>query len=266
MPHISTFRCYPYEDFKGLYGFKGTILAYIYINFIQRFIKYPVSCSFTLNNLYHINENIKTFTIQNSVDVDQYSLVTLSDRNTYKEKIGFNQQKIFITTGGVLKRKDPNTLIEAFIKAFDKNENNVLLILGLGNMNEYKKIYGEYKNIYFIGRVTNITDYLHSADYFISSSISEGLPNAVLEALSCGLYTILSDIPQHTEIVDASLATFFKTKSVESLTQKLLRLPEEYSKEKIRNYIIENFSSKSMSMKYQDYYQKVVNEYFKGSR
>jgi len=46
---------------------------------------------------------------------------------------------------------------------------------------------GSDSRIHFVGQVSNVLDYLQAADLFASPSCSEGMPNALLEAMACGL-------------------------------------------------------------------------------
>lgn len=59
-------------------------------------------------------------------------------------------------------------------------------------------------HVNFLGDVNNVSDYLAASDYFISASLSESLPNTVLEVLAVGLPVILSDIDFYKEIVSES--------------------------------------------------------------
>lgn len=56
----------------------------------------------------------------------------------------------------------------------------------------------------FLGGVTRtqLIEELKSSDIYISVSRSDGTSTALLEALSCGLFPILSDIPQNREWID----------------------------------------------------------------
>jgi glycosyltransferase involved in cell wall biosynthesis len=66
---------------------------------------------------------------------------------------------------------------------------------------------------------------LENATVFVQPSTIEGLPIALLEALACDQFTIVSDIPENVEAVtlqdDEPYGLVFRTGNVEDLTQKL---------------------------------------------
>jgi glycosyltransferase involved in cell wall biosynthesis len=55
-------------------------------------------------------------------------------------------------------------------------------------------------SVHFAGPREDVPDVLASADVYLSSSINEGLPLAVLEAFASGLPTVLSPIDEHRSI------------------------------------------------------------------
>jgi glycosyltransferase involved in cell wall biosynthesis len=66
---------------------------------------------------------------------------------------------------------------------------------------------------------------LDNATVFVQPSTIEGLPIALLEALACDRFTIVSDIPENVEAVtlrdDEPYGLVFRTGDVEDLAQKL---------------------------------------------
>ena len=66
---------------------------------------------------------------------------------------------------------------------------------------------------------------LENATVFVQPSTIEGLPIALLEALACDRFTIVSDIPENVEAVsvddDRPYGLVFRTGNVEDLTRKL---------------------------------------------
>ena len=103
------------------------------------------------------------------------------------------------------------------------------------------------------------------SDIFVSASLSEGLPNSVLEAGTAGLPMILSDIPQHREIWDSEseIVSFFPVKDKEILKEKMeemINRKRDISlRYKISANISERFNSIRMSKLYQSFYNEMLN-------
>ena len=117
------------------------------------------------------------------------------------------------------------------------------------------------KNIFFLGNINNIQKVYQVADYFVSASYSEGLPNSVLEAMSSGITCILSDIPMHRELYGEEIDMInFNPNSVESLYKAFKEaFVNEDNPMKYRNHIIQTFSSIKMSSNYHNMYIRLIN-------
>ena len=108
----------------------------------------------------------------------------------------------------------------------------------------------------FWGHINNPNKLLSETDYLVSASKSEGLPTAVLEALSYGKPLLLSNIESHKEILDVGdFGFYFKNNNSESFGRSLKRLLlTDFDSEKIRKQAIKKFSAPVMSKKYQKIY------------
>ena len=52
---------------------------------------------------------------------------------------------------------------------------------------------GIERQVFFLGNRSNVADYYQAMDYFVYPSRFEGLPGAVVEAQTAGLYCLISD-------------------------------------------------------------------------
>jgi glycosyltransferase involved in cell wall biosynthesis len=159
-------------------------------------------------------------------------------------------------SGALSHLKNSKIIIEAF--QLQKKKNSILLFLGNGEL--YDTLLSSYKseNIHFTGRVDNVKNYLQASDYYISASLTEGLPNSVLEAISAGLPVILSKIPPHIEIIGDNYPYLFDPYNSEELSNKMkLIVQNENQLFSLRHSlkIKNNFSAHLMSDKYQLLYQ-----------
>jgi glycosyltransferase involved in cell wall biosynthesis len=205
IPKIATVRNLPQFDYIIRYGrIIGKMMCMRHINALRRIsICIGVSEAVTdnLKNKYKIREAL---TIQNGVDTDVYFQANDTEKKRLREKLNLPiAGRILIGSGGVHSdRKDPLFLINVFGKTLSHQDELHLVLLGTGNLQERCRQEGSNnKNIHIIERVNNFVDYLKGSDYYVSSSRAEGLPNAVLEAMACGLPVLLSDIEPHKEIM-----------------------------------------------------------------
>ncbi len=84
--------------------------------------------------------------------------------------------------------------------AMEKIGINKLLIIGEGDVSVFSCC---AKRVHRLLSVPNDTlpQHLLSARKFLSLSRSEGSPKALIEAIFCGLYPVVSDIPAHREVL-----------------------------------------------------------------
>jgi len=142
--------------------------------------------------------------IYNAIDSKKYRPMP-----EYKTNIRdtFNIQpseKIIFCTGRLEVIKDYPNLLSALAIIKD-NIKFKCLIAGDGtqreNLEHLSKELGIYDRIIFLGIRHDIVELLNSADLFVLSSISEGLPLAVAEAMACGSIVVATDCGGVSELL-----------------------------------------------------------------
>jgi GalNAc-alpha-(1->4)-GalNAc-alpha-(1->3)-diNAcBac-PP-undecaprenol alpha-1,4-N-acetyl-D-galactosaminyltransferase len=108
-------------------------------------------------------------------------------------------QKLLIAVGRLEQQKGFDLLLQAFANLKNDFPQWQLIILGEGTLHldltELCDQLGLNNRVYFPGRVKNIYEFLQEADIYVMSSRFEGFPNALCEAMACGLTVISTDCP-----------------------------------------------------------------------
>lgn len=257
---LITIHNFPDDDYLMKFGkIKGKLMVRAHKKAIKH-TKYAIACSKSISEKFKYNYNINVDYIQNGIDIEKYSAPVLDKKEIRKFLNLPIDKNIFTISGSLIARKSPITILE-YIRDY-KKENDFFLFLGAGALYESLKENYSSECVRFSGNVKNVNKYLFASDYYLSASLSEGLPNSVLEAMNIGLPVILSDISPHKEIVGDDYKYLFTTKNSNDLADKIeviLKDNWEDISSKCKEIVTKNFTAEIMSNKYQYIYIECLN-------
>lgn len=105
---------------------------------------------------------------------------------------------VLVTAGRLEPQKDHRNLLRAFARLRERRDAR-LLVLGDGSLRQglvaEASELGLADRVSFPGRVDNPHAYFARAAAFVLSSVFEGFPNVLLEALACGCPVVSTDCP-----------------------------------------------------------------------
>lgn len=204
LPKIATIRNFPQNDFPMTYGdFWGGQMVRRQIAALKKLntcVGVSEAVAANLINTFGLTHSVA---IPNGVDADTYLPADAVLKSQLRQKLGLPlNSTIWLVSGDLIQRKDPLFLIRAWKKYFLNDTKHYLVLIGDGDLQGIciHSING-IKNIKIVGRASNVVEYLQASDYYMAASRAEGMPNAALEGLACGLPLLLSDIGPHKELV-----------------------------------------------------------------
>ena len=216
VPHVTTQRCEPCNIGEVEHGLVKWGMEKVQCFSLKHFDK-VIACSESLAHILNEDYQIPCGCVQNGVNVDTFHSVDESTCMTYRKELGLPTDKIlYVYMGSFWPRKDISTLLEAFKQ---EKDHRVLVVVGgtAELVDRYRQKYPS-ANIIFTGRKDFPVKYLQCGNFGISASLSEGLPNTILESLACGLPVVLSDIGPHEEMLnEGDIGVDFHVKDVNSL-------------------------------------------------
>lgn len=178
---------------KELSNFRKKILGFLLKKNKAIAVGISDTISEMIKDFYKIND---CETVYNPVDIEKFKI----DNTVIKEK---NKIVTLISIGRFVEQKNQKLLIDSLIKL--NNKNIKLVFLGDGmlkkTLEKYVKDNNMDKNIIFKGNVSNVNYELNKADIFVLSSVYEGLPMTILEAMACGMPIISTDVGGVKDIV-----------------------------------------------------------------
>lgn len=176
--------------------------------------------------------------IPNGADTERFRPASAAEKRALRDKLGLEQDATFvITTGRYVHPKNQMVLIRAFERLYQNGECRHVRLLILGATEEkqvssneqtlktYVRRHALDRMVHFYDDVTNVPDFLRASDIFVlPTKADEGMSNALLEAMSCGLAVVTSDLPQVACTQPASHRLTISPDDVEALAAHLRRL------------------------------------------
>ena len=144
------------------------------------------------------------------------------------------KENLILSIGRLCKQKNFETIIKAFSLFIKKNNNYRLIILGHGpdkkkliNLSKELKV---IKKVKFKGWVSNTSVYLKKSKIFILSSLYEGLPNSLIDAVNYEIPSISTKCSGAEDILDFNKGVYFKFKDYKELAKKMDIMENNYKK------------------------------------
>ncbi|MDP9301463.1 MAG: glycosyltransferase family 4 protein [Actinomycetota bacterium] len=188
--------------------------------------------------------------VQNGADTDRVDrAIAAATRNRADGRF------TVLSVGRLEAVKDPLALLDAFSRAFGRDQDGRLVFIGAGKLEGAMRVRTDGLGIHdrvdlrgLIPREDVFVSYAE-ADVFVSTSHGEGLPVAVLEAMTAGCPVVLSDIPPHRELAeDAEFIPFVSPGDIEGFARQIRRFEEMPSEERraigrrCRAHVMERFT------------------------
>jgi len=146
----------------------------------------------------------------NPVDTEHFSPAPDAKRRQLRAQHDLpSNAVIFIYTGRLAAEKSLELLVEAFAAVCRQRSQAYLVLVGDGPKRvaliEQTQRLGCRDKARFVGSVdpSEVPQWLQAADVFALVSLSEGFPCALVEAMSTGLASVVSDIPANQQLVQS---------------------------------------------------------------
>ena len=149
------------------------------------------------------------------------------DRNGKRAELGIKDTDIVcISAGDLVPRKNYGIAIEALASA--KDERIHYLICGIGSQKDaLEKLAiekGVSNQVHFLGFRTDVKELMKMSDIFLFTTLQEGMPRSMMEAMACGLPCVASRIRGNVDLLDEGKGGYLRDVSDVSGFAECLKL------------------------------------------
>ncbi len=147
------------------------------------------------------NERIDV--IHTGIDRKKFSMASQGQRNKAKMQLGLTTDSLTIgSVGSLAPIKNHELLLRAFAKLLKtQGQKTELVLMGDGPCREplvaLAKHLGIDTHVTWLGQCQDVASNLAALDVYVCSSHSEGISNAMLEAMASGLPVVTTDVGDH---------------------------------------------------------------------
>lgn len=199
------------------------------------------------------------------IDTEAYKKVKINKKKKRAE-LGLNDDDILlISMGDLVKRKNHKIAIKAVKKI--NNSKVHYLICGVGsemnNLIKLSKSLGIDKQVHFLGFRSDVNELLKISNIFLFTSLQEGLPRSLMEAMASGLPCVISDIRGNRDlIIEGKGGYLVKRNDIDEYAKRINELIQDrklriqMEKENIER--IKAFSIEEVKKRIEDIYEEIL--------
>lgn len=149
------------------------------------------------------------------------------EKKLFRNKIGISESAFVIISVGMCTEIKNHSEIIKSLSIVNQKIDCLYLHLGTGCTESLERELtnetGLNEKILFLGNRINVRDYLIASDIFIMPSKFEGLGNACIEAMACGLPSILYDVPGLRDLITNADNGFLIESDYNLLAEKIIQ-------------------------------------------
>ena len=213
-------------------GWSQGIIKYYFFKTIFRFADKIIVNSYEFKKRFKNKFNLETTCIYNPLNKNE-----IIKKSKIKNKIKFNKKKLnIINVGRYTDQKDQLTLLKA-INLIKDQVDIKLLIVGRGikknDLISYINLNNLKNNVQLVNFTKNPFNLIRSSDLFILTSLYEGLPNVLLEALTLKKFIISTDCPTGPKeiLLNGKAGNLFKPGDYKQLSKLIINYKNNKVKE-----------------------------------
>lgn len=182
----------------------------------------------------------KIVMIPNAVDTSLFHPVSNQEKLIERKRLGLpTDQNIVLYVGRLEPVKGVDVLLHAWADLpASIRSGTTLIIVGDGSDRDHLlhmiSSLEIQRSVFFVGEQRTVLNYYWAADVFVLPSRTEGLSNALIEAMACGLPVIASNVGGALDVVrDDWNGNIFESENSRELAQKLISMMEMHDKWKV---------------------------------
>lgn len=217
------------------------------------------ACNQTYEEFYNLHNAV---TIENGRSEVKETIEYVFTKHEVEKYCNYSSIPVFIHVARYSKEKNQQLLINVFNRIASDGINLILLVIGSSFDTEEGKRLQEKAcpSIKFLGAKQNVNDYFLCADAFCLTSIYEGLPISLLEALSAGCTPICTPVGGIPDVITDSITGYLSDdiseESYYRAVQRYLNNRGEIEKKVLQDYFNSNYSIEKCAKEHVELYMK----------
>ena len=210
--------------------------------------------------------------IYNCIDVSNLPKYKPYEKDQIRKKYGLNKKDIILCNLGMYNiQKSQEYLIQAMPGILEHHNNVKLLLVGWGEREDILRSHilslGLKEHVIFTGKKERreVFEILSVTDVYVSSSLWEGLPIAVLEAMAFGIPVVATDVIGNREAVSHNASGLLvPTESPVDLEQAILSLIDNPELKKSmgeagRKRVADRFTKDEFIGEHEEFYREILH-------